>query len=142
MMLRKSYIIIANNGGTCFYTCGTGSYSGPCSYSDVRLKKGIETLRNSLEKLIQLETVTYDWNEKIGEKDYENFKRQGKLHSIGLIAQDVRDYFPEVVEISKEGYYYVEYSKLNAVLVEAIKQQQLFIDDILEDLKLLESHVN
>ena len=41
-----------------------------------------------------------------------------------------------------DGYYFIEYNKLNAVLVEAIKSQQIFIEEIKDELKLLETIIN
>ena len=43
---------------------------------------------------------------------------------IGLIAQDVEKVFPELVAENEQGYKGIAYSKLTAVLVEAIKEQQ------------------
>jgi hypothetical protein len=123
-------------------TCGYGaSYEYACSYfSDEALKTGIKTLKDALPKLLELEAVEYDWNENLNKYDY--FKRKGRLHTIGLIAQDVRKYYPEVVNMGDDGYYSVEYNKLNAVLVEAIKSQQIFIEEIKDELKLLETIIN
>jgi hypothetical protein len=115
--------------------CVTGS--GGCRPSDERLKKGIETLKNSLEKLMMIDAVEYDWNNKLNE--YDSFKEQEKLHTIGLIAQEVREYFPQIISINPEGYYWIDYNKLNAVLVEAIKEQQVFIEDIDKELEFIES---
>jgi hypothetical protein len=129
-----------NYGGDCYelsFTCGQGSYDSACAYSDVRLKEGIETLKNALEKILKLDPVEYDWNENLI-VDYPHLKDRGKLHSIGLIAQEVREYFPEVVKIQNDGYYVINYEKLNAVLVEAIKEQQLFIDYINKEIESLE----
>jgi len=86
---------------------------------------------------MKLEPVEYDWNENL-RVDYPHLKDQGKLHSIGLIAQEVREYFPEVVRLMNDGYYVLDYEKLNAVLVEAIKEQQLFIDYINNEIERLE----
>ena len=69
------------------------------------------------------------------------FKRNNKLHAIGLIAQNVRLYFPEVVSINKEGYYFIDYNKLNSALVEAIKSQQLSIEDVKEKINELENQI-
>jgi Zn-dependent oligopeptidase len=113
-----------------------------CSFSDFRLKQGIKTLTGSLEKVIQFKAIEFDWNENIDPSDYEYYKTRNKLHSLGLIAQDVKIYFPEVVKIDNRGYYYIEYSKLNAVLVEAIKEQQLLIEDINEKILELEGKLN
>ena len=106
----------------------------------MRLKEGIETLKNALERILKLEPVEYDWNENL-KVDYPILKERGKLHSIGLIAQEVREYFPEVVRIMNDGYYALDYEKLNAVLVEAIKEQQLFIDYINKEIENLEQKI-
>jgi hypothetical protein len=108
---------------------GVGSAETIC-FSDERTKKGIKTLEQSLENLLKLDVVEYDWNLNLPNSEYEYYKRNNKLHTIGLIAQNVRQYYPEVVQLNNYGYYMIDYSKLNSVLVEAIKEQQLFIDDI------------
>jgi hypothetical protein len=117
----------------------TGDFvsSQPCGPSDSRLKKGVETLTNSLEKLMMIDAVEYDWNNKL--REYDSFKEQEKLHTIGLIAQEVKEYFPQVISINPDGYYWIDYNKLNAVLVEAIKEQQVFIEDIDKELEFIES---
>ena len=130
---------------TAWDVCNSnGSASGGsfCAYSDETLKSGIKTLQNALAKLMELDAVEYDWNENLSTDLYEYFKRKNRLHTIGLIAQNVRKYFPEVVTMNGEGYYYVEYSKLNAVLVEAIKEQQVFIDNIKGELDWIENKIN
>jgi len=40
--------------------------------------------------------------------------------------------------MTSDGYYMIDYEKLNAVLVEAIKEQQLFIDYINNEIERLE----
>jgi hypothetical protein len=122
------------------FTCGYGSFAYACGYSDERLKNGIETLKDSLQNIMKIEAVEYDWNENLREYDY--FKTQQKLHTIGLIAQNVRLYYPEVVRINSDGYYSIDYSKLNAVLVEGIKEQSILIDNIDNELEYLETKLN
>jgi hypothetical protein len=123
------------------YYCGYSLGSSFCAYSsDEALKTGIKTLKDALAKLLELDAVEYDWNENLNKYDY--FKRMGRLHTIGLIAQDVRKYYPQIVNMGDDGYYFIEYNKLNAVLVEAIKSQQIFIEEIKDELKLLETIIN
>jgi hypothetical protein len=88
---------------------------------------------------LNFEVVQFDWNDKLSYGDYKRLKESDKLHSIGLIAQDIRQYYPEVVEIMPSGYYRINYPKLNAVLVEGIKEQQVFIEDIEQQLIELEN---
>jgi hypothetical protein len=47
-----------------------------------------------------------------------------------------------VDSINGEGYYYIDYNKLNSVLVEAIKSQQVFIEDIKEQINELENKLS
>ena len=110
--------------------------------SDKRLKQGIETIPNTLKSILNFDVVEFDWNEKLNSSQYIYYQKQNKLHSIGLIAQNIREYYPEVIEIMEDGYYMINYPKLNAVLVEGIKEQQVFIEDIEEQLKDLENKLN
>jgi hypothetical protein len=103
------------------------------------LKQNIETLTDALEKVLKIQSVEYEWNENLNPDDYQYLKNKNKLNTIGLIAQDVMQYYPEVVRLQDSGYYTLDYPKLNAVLVEALKDQQLFIEDINEKLKEIES---
>ena len=129
------------------FTCGI-TYStilfclAPPTYSDISLKDGVETIKGALENLMKIEAVEYDWNESLPYGEYEYFKSQKKLHTIGLIAQNVRLYYPEVVNMNQDGYYSIDYKKLNAVLVEAIKEQSDIIQYLDEELKYLESKIN
>lgn len=87
--------------------------------SDYRLKKDIEKIDNSLEKLLFLEGVEFKWN-----NDLEN------KTNLGFIAQDVEKIIPEVVNTDLEGYKSVDYSSLVPLLVEAIKSQQIEIEKL------------
>jgi hypothetical protein len=120
--------------------CGNATLTSSCgNYSDLNLKRKIETIYDALEKIMKLEAVEYDWNINLNKSQYEYFEKNKRLHAIGLIAQNVRLYFPEVVSINGEGYYYIDYNKLNSVLVEAIKSQQVFIEEIEEQINELEN---
>ena len=87
------------------------------SPSDERLKKNIKPLESSLYKISNLQGVTYEWNR-------ENYPDAGMTEGkqIGLVAQDVEKEFPELVSEDKDGYKGLSYSKLTAVLVEAVKE--------------------
>ena len=110
-------------------------------YSETNLKLGIETLNNVLESIMKIESVEYDWNENLNPTLLDYFKKHQKLHTIGLIAQNVRLYFPEVVKMNRDGYYAIDYHRLNAVLVQGIKEQQIFIEDIDKQLEYIESKI-
>jgi len=85
--------------------------------SDARLKENIQPLENALESIMRLSGKSYDWKGGDGVAD------------IGLIAQDVESVFPELVITNDDGFKAIAYSRLTAVLVEAIKQQQAQLRD-------------
>ena len=130
-------------GGSCcdFYsTTGYAIYSSFCS--DVEYKSAIKTLDNSLDNLNKLSVVEFEWNDNLPPGDYRYFSENDKLKTFGLIAQEVRNFYPEIVKLNESGYYYIEYPKLNAVLVEAIKEQNVFIDEIQKELNLIKEKIN
>jgi Ca2+-binding EF-hand superfamily protein len=51
---------------------------------------------------------------------------------IGLIAQEVEEVIPELVNTTDNGYKSVDYAKLVSVLVEAVKEQQKQIEALEE----------
>ena len=96
--------------------------------SDYRLKENIEPIENALDKVLHLNGVNFEWKDK---------ERRGYGKQIGMIAQDVKKYVPEVV-FKKDEYYGMNYSPIVSLLVEAIKEQQPQIDELLERLDILE----
>ncbi|NOZ46702.1 MAG: tail fiber domain-containing protein [Chlorobi bacterium] len=100
--------------------------------SDIRWKKNVAPLQNSLSKVQKLKGVSFDW--KIDEFPDKNFK-EGK--QIGFIAQDVEKVMPEVVGTDKNGYKNVDYSALTSLLVEAMKEQQKQINKQSDEIKRL-----
>ena len=86
------------------------------SLSDIRFKENITSLnpQDSLNKILQLDGVTFDW------------KSNGK-ESMGFIAQDVQKIFPELVSTDQNGYLSLNYGGFAAPIVNAIKEQQLQI---------------
>jgi hypothetical protein len=98
--------------------------------SDVRYKKDIQTLTNSLANIEKLRGVSYDWKQtEFPEKNFD------AKHQIGLIAQELELVFPELVNTDAEGYKSVDYSKLVAVLIEAVKEQQTEISVLQNQMK-------
>ncbi len=58
--------------------------------------------------------------------------RNGQLagRTVGLIAQEVEDVAPELVHTDANGFKSVDYGRLTAVLVQAVKEQQSLIRDL------------
>jgi hypothetical protein len=85
--------------------------------SSRHLKTNIRPLRGALEKIEQLQGVSYER------------KSDGK-HEIGVVAEDVDRIVPEVVSHDPVTYEVqgVDYSRLAALLIEAVKSQQVEIE--------------
>ena len=83
------------------------------AFSDERLKEDIQPITGGLEKVMQLQGVTYKRN------DVKDAKTQ-----IGVIAQQVEPVLPEVVLTAEDemGTKSVDYAKMTAVLIEAVKE--------------------
>ena len=113
----------------------------PCGMeSDVRLKQGIETLTGVMDKLLQIEVKEYNWNEKL--HNYEELKEKDKLHSIGIIAQELKQIYPELVYRRTDGYLSISYQKLNAILIQGVKEQQEMINEIDSDINYLKEKLS
>lgn len=84
----------------------------------------IQTITCALGVVERLRGVSFDW------------KPDGK-HDIGLIAEDVAEVLPEAVAYDESGrdIKAVDYSRLVAVLIEAVKEQQLQIKNQEHSLK-------
>jgi hypothetical protein len=99
-------------------------------YSDSRLKDNIMTIDGALDKVNQLRGVYYN------RTDINTSERQ-----IGLVAQEVESVIPEVVHTANDelNTKSISYAQLNALLVEAIKEQQTIIDDLKSRIETLEN---
>ena len=105
-----------HNNAKKFETTSTGiTVSGEVdATSDIKLKENIKTIENSLDKVLQLRGVEFDWKET-------------KDSSIGLIAQEVEEVLPELVH-ETDDIKSVSYGNITAVLIEAIKEQNEIIN--------------
>jgi trimeric autotransporter adhesin len=93
------------------------------STSDINLKENIRPIEDPIEKIIQLNGVSFDW------KDTHN-------SSIGVIAQEVEKVFPELVKTEDKKS--VNYNGLIGVLIEGMKEQQKQINILMNKIKTLE----
>jgi hypothetical protein len=111
-------------GGTIWANGSTIS-AGSTVWSDARYKYDIIPLSGSLEDVLKMEGVRYQWRRS--EFPDLNFP-EGE--QIGVIAQEMEKIVPQVVYTGPDGYKSVSYEKLVPVLIEAIKEQQKQIDEL------------
>ncbi|RYZ93158.1 MAG: tail fiber domain-containing protein [Proteobacteria bacterium] len=81
--------------------------------SDRRLKKDITPIESALAKVLRLNGVSYRWIKPLNE--------EANREQLGVIAQDVEAVFPQAVTVSSDGTKRVNYPKLVAPLIEAVK---------------------
>tara|TARA_B100001939_G_scaffold77952_1_gene65876 strand:- start:3886 stop:5613 length:1728 start_codon:yes stop_codon:yes gene_type:complete len=129
---RGSYSTFKSTGNYIYFTVGStyasyissnGSYT---STSDISLKENITTLSGALGKVNQLRGVNFNW------KDSE----RGTGNQIGFIAQEVESVYPEFVDDGglpadqngDDAPKTVDYAKMVAVCVEAIKELKTELD--------------
>jgi hypothetical protein len=119
-----------STNGYGVFCWGNGGYTGSWShYSDVRMKKGVETLSDGLNRVLALRGVSFTWRRDEFPEQHLNEGPQ-----IGFIAQEVEPVLPEVVTTDLQGFKAVDYSMMTPLLVEAIKQQQQEIAALRADL--------
>jgi flagellar motor protein MotB len=93
--------------------------------SDIRLKKNIMEITHALEKIRSIRGVYFDWNMSLKENNDKENRRQ-----FGVIAQEVERILPELIYSYKSNYKAVDYAKLTALLIEAIKELSDKVDDL------------
>jgi hypothetical protein len=117
--------------------------------SDRRFKTDVRPIRSALDKVLKLHGQYYRWgeeglkyftrhiskslvagpnateeeNQKLWEAERQKAYKELSGNQMGLIAQNLEAVVPELVTEDKEGYKYVDYQHLIALLVEAIKEQ-------------------
>jgi len=101
--------------------------------SDVRWKKDITTLPNSLNKIMNMRGIEYTWRED------SPFGKVDRTRQIGFVAQEMEAVIPELVTTDPNGFKSVKYANVTAVLVEAVKEQQSQIEALKKTIEALET---
>jgi hypothetical protein len=111
---------VNSSGGLAIVAQGNASINGSLNVtgniinsSSRRFKHNIEPIHGALRTVEQLRGVTFNWNDS-GRPD------------IGLVAEEVAEVVPQVAGYEPNGLDVrgVDYARLTAILIEAIKEQQ------------------
>jgi hypothetical protein len=109
--------------------------------SDERLKENVRNIPNALDKVLSLNGVTFDWKQEAFDAGFNPKIKEGDA---GVLAQQVQAVLPQAVKpapfdtdidgssISGKNYLTVQYEKLAPLFIEAIKEQQLQIEELKE----------
>ena len=98
------------------------------SSSDKRLKENIKPLDNALDKVSKISGVEFDWKPLTKEEKKTIHGNEG--HDVGVIAQEIEEVLPEVVQTRDTGYKAVKYEKIVPLLIEAIKELKEEIEEL------------
>jgi len=115
-----------------FAIYGNGTYA---TLSDQRLKKNVETARNGyLDDVVKLRVVKYNWNSQA----------DGEAKELGVIAQELEQVFPGLIQESKAedadtSYKQIKTSVLPFILLKAMQEQQALIESLTARLNSLEN---
>ena len=97
---------------------GTLSATVFTSLSDQTQKTNVRPVTNAIELVNQMRGVYYDW--------IDNHNKG----SVGVIAQEMEQILPQVVTKDPNGLKSVSYGNIVGVLIEAIKEQQVQIENL------------
>ena len=133
---RNASVQLRYNGSTKIETSNAGvTVTGTVTAnSDRRLKNNIHNLDGSLDKVLKMRGVSFEWNDP----------KMGEGENIGFIAQEMQEVEPRLVLEGNEDehgnkYLTVAYPSLTAHLVEAIKEQNVIINNLKERIGRLEN---
>ena len=114
MSTLKVNTISPLSGGTVTVS-GTVSATTITETSALRYKENVQNLED-VSKVMQLRPVTFDW-------------KKDQKHDIGLIAEEVAELYPELVETSEDTTG-IKYSKLTALLIKTVQEQNARIEKL------------
>lgn len=114
-----SLLVTGGVGVTGAVYCGPLVATTITETSSIALKENVEPLTGALESISKLVGVIYDRKDKTSKDE------------AGFIAEQVNEVMPNLVTKDDKGNPYgVQYTKIIAYLVEAVKEQQRQIDDL------------
>ena len=132
-----AYFINSTNGNS-----GSIAHTGATTVayqtsSDQRLKENIVNAPSALSSLESMKVRSYDW------------KEDKKHVTYGFVAQEIKEYAPEIVAIGDDnetitdprGTWGVEYGRLTPMLVKAIQEQQALITAQAETINALTARI-
>lgn len=106
--------------------------------SDRRLKTNVQNIGGALDKVQNINGVTYDWIDNVKELGFN----PRRISDVGVIAQEIKAVLPEAVDFapfdrnvdgtskSGEDYLTVKYEKIVPLLIEAIKELKAEVEEL------------
>jgi hypothetical protein len=135
-------VVAGSNGATLNLYYSSAQYlknyfspsNGALAVSDRRVKTNIEPLQPVMDRIMQLEPVTYMMKDAI----------KGQRRSMGFIAQNVATLFPNLVSHNMPGgedLMGLEYSGFGVLAVKGIQEEQVQIEKLETDILSMEKRL-
>ena len=119
--------VIIDGGVGIAKTLNVGEDVVAYASSDRRLKDNILPIENSLQKINQIGGYSFEWN--VEKQNIYNGK------DYGVIAQEIEQILPELVDTRENGYKAVKYDRLVSLLIEGIKELNKEVSELKEKIK-------
>ena len=97
--------------------------------SDKRWKENLSPVNNAMSKVKKINGHYFYWKEGADNRQF------------GVMAQDVENVLPEIVNTGDDGYKSLDYSKLTPLLIEAVKEQNKTVDSLKEKTESQEKRI-
>jgi len=119
------------------YGAGTATFDANgniSSSSDIRLKTNIKSYKTGLKELLQIKPIQYKWNEK------SKMETEGTY--AGFSAQNVKANIPLGTGENKEGYLSLQDRAIMATLVNAVKELNTKVENLVKQNAKLVKRLN
>ena len=121
------YLALQSDRNLVLYDNGVAKWASGTSTSDIRTKDHIIPLEEMLPTIMKLSTIRFNYKKELDMGDEQH---------IGVIAQEINKYFPDMVYLDKKSdRYLVYYDKLVTVLIKGMQEQQKKIEELAEEQK-------
>ncbi|HRD57326.1 MAG TPA: tail fiber domain-containing protein [Ferruginibacter sp.] len=109
------------------------------AWSDARLKKNITPYTSGLKEILQINPIRFQYNELSGEEDLNK-------NYVGILAQEIENILPSTITIKADEQLkdkrMFDGSELIYTLINAIKEQQVLINELQQENKTVLEKLN
>lgn len=112
------------------------AYSCSPTFSDIRLKKNVQSTKNVLNTLTKIKTVTFNWKKEglhLGLANKKNF---------GFVAQDVLKYFPDMIDMNNQERLSVDYHQFIPLLLQGLRELDQKYQKVSHELRSLKEKLS
>lgn len=111
-----NFVIKVGGGQGVYLVAGGTGWTG---YSDITLKKNIESIENSLEKMCNINPIYFEY-----------IKTDISMNYVGFSAQEVEKQFPIITTEDEKGIKMLQITSFIPYLVQCIKELKYVNDDL------------